>query len=85
MRRAALTTGCFAPSWDIITEPCRRADSDVGEHSAVMPMTPARLCVMIASAPRGVAFDLYAGSGTTLPVARELNRRWRTRLWMVYC
>ena len=62
--------------WEINTEPRRRADSGVDDHPAVMPMTLARRCVMITSAPGDVVLDPYAGSGTTLLAARELGRRW---------
>ena len=62
--------------WDINTEPRRSADSGVDDHPAVMPMTLARRCVMITSEPGDVVLDPYAGSGTTLLAARELDRRW---------
>ena len=39
-------------------------------------MTLARRCIMITSEPGDVVLDPYAGSGTTLLAARELNRRW---------
>ncbi|MCY3925189.1 MAG: site-specific DNA-methyltransferase [bacterium] len=62
--------------WDINTEPRRPADSSAEDHPAVMPLTLARRCVMIASEPGDVVLDPYAGSGTTLLAARELDRRW---------
>ena len=62
--------------WDINTEPRRRADSGIDDHPAVMPMTLARRCVMITSEPGDVVLDPYAGSGTTLLAARDLDRRW---------
>ena len=62
--------------WDINTEPRRPTDSGVDDHPAVMPMTLARQCVMIASEPGDVVLDPYTGSGTTLLAARELDGRW---------
>lgn len=62
--------------WDINTEPRRRSDSGVDDHPAVMPMTLARRCIAITSEPGDAVLDPYAGSGTTLLAARDLNRRW---------
>ena len=62
--------------WDINTEPRRRSDSGVDDHPAVMPMTLARQCIAITSEPGDAVLDPYAGSGTTLLAARDLNRRW---------
>lgn len=62
--------------WDINTEPRRREDCGVEDHPAVMPLTLAAQCVIITSKPGDVVLDPYAGSGTTLLVARALERRW---------
>lgn len=62
--------------WDINTEPRRRDDCGVEDHPAVMPLTLAAQCVTITSKPGDVVLDPYAGSGTTLLVARALERRW---------
>ncbi|MDE0495935.1 MAG: site-specific DNA-methyltransferase [Acidimicrobiaceae bacterium] len=62
--------------WDINTEPRRRDDCVVEDHPAVMPLTLAARCVTITSKPGDVVLDPYAGSGTTLLVARALGRRW---------
>ena len=62
--------------WDINTEPRQRSDSGVDDHPAVMPMTLARRCIAITSEPGDAVLDPYAGSGTTLLAARDLNRRW---------
>ena len=62
--------------WDVNTEPRRRSDSGVDDHPAVMPMTLANQCVSITSEPGDIVLDPYAGSGTTLLAARNLNRRW---------
>ena len=62
--------------WDINTEPRRRSGRGVDDHPAVMPMTLARRCIAITSEPGDAVLDPYAGSGTTLLAARDLNRRW---------
>ena len=62
--------------WDINTKPRRRSDSGADDHPAVMPMTLARRCIAITSEPGDAVLDPYAGSGTTLLAARDLNRRW---------
>ncbi len=62
--------------WDINTEPRRPSDCSADDHPAVMPMTLARHCIKITSEPGDVVLDPYAGSGTTLLAARELNRQW---------
>lgn len=62
--------------WDLNTEPRRAGDGDAAGHPAVMPMTLARRCVAITSAPGAIVLDPYAGSGTTLLAARDLGRRW---------
>ena len=62
--------------WDIPTSPRRRENGDEDDHPAPMPMTLARQCVMLTSAPGDVVLDPYAGSGTTLLAAAQLQRRW---------
>ena len=62
--------------WDINTEPRRREDCGVEDHPAVMPLTLAAQCITITSRPGDMVLDPYAGSGTTLLVARALDRRW---------
>ena len=62
--------------WDINTEPRRRDDCGVEDHPAVMPLTLAAQCLTITSRPGDMVLDPYAGSGTTLLVARALDRRW---------
>ena len=42
----------------------------------MMPMTLARRCLSITSKRNSVVLDPYAGSGTTLLAARELERDW---------
>jgi DNA modification methylase len=60
--------------WEIPTAP--RKWGHGGRHPAVMPMALARRCVKMTSRPDDVVLDPYAGSGTTLLAARELNRNW---------
>lgn len=62
--------------WDVNTEPRRAGDGGVEDHPAVMPMALASQCISITSEPGDIVLDPYAGSGTTLLAARELNRRW---------
>lgn len=44
-------------------------------HTAAMPEGLAEFFVKVASPPRGVVLDPFAGSGTTVVVARRLGRR----------
>lgn len=62
--------------WEIPTEPVKRTNGEVDDHPAMMPLTLARRCVSITSAPDDVVLDPYAGSGTTLLAAECLRRRW---------
>ena len=61
-------------TWEIPTAP--RKWGHGGRHPAVMPMALARRCVKMTSRPDDVVLDPYAGSGTTLLAARELDRNW---------
>lgn len=47
-----------------------------GAHFAVMPEELVRLCVLAGSRPEDLVLDPFAGSGTTLAVARSLGRRY---------
>jgi DNA modification methylase len=62
--------------WEINTEPRRGIDGGLQDHPAVMPMTLARRCVEITSQRGDYVLDPYAGSGTTLLAARDLDRGW---------
>ena len=62
--------------WEMATEPVKRANGDLDDHPAMMPLTLARRCVSITSRPDSVVLDPYAGSGTTLLAAEGLGRRW---------
>ena len=62
--------------WEIATEPVRRLNGDVDDHPAMMPLSLARRCIAITSRPDDIVLDPYAGSGTTLLAADELERKW---------
>jgi site-specific DNA-methyltransferase (cytosine-N4-specific) len=49
-------------------------DIAFGKHSAIMPEEIVRRCVRLFTFVGDVVLDPFAGSGTTLKVAKELNR-----------
>lgn len=51
-----------------------KGDLAFGEHSAIMPEEIVRRCVRLFTFVGDVVLDPFAGSGTTLKVAKELNR-----------
>jgi len=51
-----------------------RGDLAFGEHSAIMPEEIVRRCVKLFSFVDELVLDPFAGSGTTLKVAKELKR-----------
>lgn len=51
-----------------------KSDIAFGEHSAIMPEEIVRRCVKLFTYVDDVVLDPFAGSGTTLKVAREENR-----------
>ena len=53
-----------------------RGDLAFGEHAALMPEEMARRCVRLFSAVGDVVLDPFAGSGTTLKAAAQLDRRY---------
>lgn len=55
--------------WNIATQPYPEA------HFATFPEALVTPCVLAGCPPDGVVLDPFAGSGTTLQVARQLNRR----------
>lgn len=59
--------------WDIPVP--NRGDLAHGKHSALMPEEIVRRCVRLFSFAGDVVLDPFAGSGTTLRVAQELDRR----------
>jgi len=62
--------------WEIATEPVKRLDVETDDHPAMMPLSLARRCVSITSGSDDIVLDPYAGSGTTVLAAQELERRW---------
>ena len=62
--------------WDIPTSPRRRDQVPDDDHPAPMPISLAHRCVTRTSEPGDVVLDPYAGSGTTLLAAAQLQRRW---------
>lgn len=60
--------------WDIPVP--NRGDLAFGTHSALMPEEIARRCIRLYSYEGDVILDPFAGSGTTLRVAKELRRRY---------
>lgn len=53
-----------------------KADLAFGEHSAIMPEEIVRRCVRLFTYVGDVVLDPFAGSGTTLKVAKELKRNY---------
>jgi len=52
-----------------------RGDLAFGVHAAIMPEEIVRRCVRLFSYKNDVVLDPFAGSGTTLKVAKELDRQ----------
>ena len=63
-------------TWSIPTDPHKQSFSNGTNHPAVMPIELAQRCIKITSRPGDVVLDPYAGSGTTLVAARDLDRMW---------
>jgi len=53
-----------------------KGDLAFGEHSAIMPEEIVRRCVRLFTYAGDVVLDPFAGSGTTLKVAKELERNY---------
>ncbi len=62
--------------WDLPTKPLRRPANWSADHPAMMPLSLARQCMAMTVRQNCVVLDPYAGSGTSLIVARELGCRW---------
>jgi len=53
-----------------------KGDLAFGEHSAIMPEEIARRCIRLFTYVGDTVLDPFAGSGTTLKVAKELQRKY---------
>ena len=53
-----------------------KGDLAFGEHSAIMPEEIARRCIRLFTFVDELVLDPFAGSGTTLKVVKELNRKY---------
>jgi len=53
-----------------------KGDLAFGEHSAIMPEEIVRRCVRLFTFVGDIVLDPFAGSGTTLKVAKELERKY---------
>ncbi|MGC8621986.1 MAG: DNA-methyltransferase [Caldisphaera sp.] len=60
--------------WEIAIP--NKADLAFGKHCAIMPEEIVRRCVRLFSFEGDVVLDPFTGSGTTLKVAKELNRHY---------
>lgn len=60
--------------WRIPTP--NKGDIAFGKHAALMPEEIVRRCVKLFSFEGDVVLDPFAGSGTTLKVAQEMNRNY---------
>lgn len=60
--------------WEIAIP--NKADLAFGRHCAIMPEEIVRRCVRLFSFEGDVVLDPFTGSGTTLKVAKELNRHY---------
>ena len=63
-------------TWSIPTDPQKQIYANGMNHPAVMPIELVYRCLKITSRPGDLVLDPYAGSGTTLVAARDLNRMW---------
>ena len=59
--------------WDIPIP--NKGDSAFGKHPAIMPEEIVYRCVRLFTFENDIVLDPFAGSGTTLKVAKELNRQ----------
>ncbi len=60
--------------WDIPIP--NKGDIAYGEHAAIMPEEIARRCIRMFSYINDIVLDPFTGSGTTLKVAKDLQRRY---------
>jgi site-specific DNA-methyltransferase (cytosine-N4-specific) len=60
--------------WDIPIP--NKSDLAFGEHSAIMPEEIVKRCITLFTYENDVVLDPFCGSGTTLKVAKEMNRNY---------
>lgn len=60
---------CQRSVWDIATK------FEASTHTAVYPIELARRCIQLSTKPQDLVLDPFAGSGTTLAAAVEMDRR----------
>lgn len=60
--------------WDIPIP--NKSDLAFGEHSAIMPEEIIRRCITLFTYQNDIVLDPFCGSGTTLKVAKEMNRQY---------
>lgn len=60
--------------WDIPIP--NKSDIAFGEHSAIMPEEIVKRCLTLFTYKNDVILDPFCGSGTTLKVAKEMNRQY---------
>ena len=60
--------------WDIPIP--NKGDLAFGKHSAIMPEEIIRRCVKLFTYKNDIVLDPFCGSGTTLKVAKELDRQY---------
>ena len=60
--------------WNLPTT--TKGDIAYGEHPAIMPEEIAHRCIRMFSFVHDIVLDPFTGSGTTLKVAKELNRKY---------
>lgn len=53
-----------------------RGDSAFGKHPAIMPEEIVNRCIRLFSFVNDIVLDPFAGSGTTLKIAKKLNRNY---------
>jgi site-specific DNA-methyltransferase (cytosine-N4-specific) len=59
--------------WDIAIP--NKSDLAFGEHSAIMPEEIIKRCITLFTYKNDVVLDPFCGSGTTVKVAKQMNRQ----------
>lgn len=60
--------------WDIPIP--NKSDLAFGEHSAIMPEEIVKRCITLFTYENDIVLDPFCGSGTTLKVAKQMNRQY---------